>query len=252
MDDKKKSRLNKRVRGNNLTDNDIIRKSGTKLYSHDQMCAMARMVFSDEYINKNNLVEKAIKNFRYSCVWFYSAMHFVSMFRSCDIDSLALVELPYSPDTVLEMITEKKYDKDAVVLANEVEKENALTRLSAGRRASKLIIIHPVLKKAFGIIYSIYFAFVYKGMRTDIRLIAKDYISFFGDKYQETFGMHVFSGLRAANTINYSGNKSVIESALQMSVPSLSSDYISGSIRKGYNDFEAHKSELKVLWGEPE
>ena len=85
---------------------------------------MSYMIFNDEFIRDNQLINKSIADPKNAYIWLFSAMHFLGAWRKSDIDlSIPILELPHTPEETILNIRNGNFDKDAIMLSIKLEGE---------------------------------------------------------------------------------------------------------------------------------
>lgn len=83
-------------------------------YSFDDYIQLLYYLFVDEYIEDNDMFQKAAKSKNYTDTWLYLALHFIRPLRLTDMERIHHPLLPYSSEEVLERIKTNTFsDNDA-------------------------------------------------------------------------------------------------------------------------------------------
>lgn len=83
-------------------------------YSFDDYIQLLYYLFVDEYIQDNNMFEKAAESKNYTDTWLYLALHFIRPLRLTDMERIYHPLLPYSSEEVIEKIKNDTFsDNDA-------------------------------------------------------------------------------------------------------------------------------------------
>lgn len=73
-------------------------------YSFDDYIQLLYYLFVDDYIQDNNMLQKAADSKNYTDTWLYLALHFIRPLRLTDMERIYHPLLPYSAEEVLEKI----------------------------------------------------------------------------------------------------------------------------------------------------
>ena len=73
-------------------------------YSFDDYIQLLYYLFVDDYIQDNNMLQKAAESKNYTDTWLYLALHFIRPLRLTDMERIYHPLLPYSAEEVLEKI----------------------------------------------------------------------------------------------------------------------------------------------------
>lgn len=89
-------------------------------YEFDEYIKLMYYLFCAEYIEDNNMYQKAAQSKDYTDAWLYMSLHFICSLRLTDLERIYHPDLPYSPEIVLQNIgsgTFSDYDARMVILS---------------------------------------------------------------------------------------------------------------------------------------
>ena len=78
-------------------------------YSFDDYIQLLYYLFVDDYIQDNNMLQKAAESKNYTDTWLYLALHFIRPLRLTDMERIYHPLLPYSAEEVLEKIKNNSF-----------------------------------------------------------------------------------------------------------------------------------------------
>lgn len=86
----------------------------SEAYSLDEYTQLLYYLFTDSYIEDNDMYRKAAESKDYNDSWLYLCIHFVCPLRLTDLQRIYHPDLPYPPEIVIEKIAEGTFsDNDA-------------------------------------------------------------------------------------------------------------------------------------------
>lgn len=211
-------------------------------YSIEDYLKMSYMIFNEEYIRTNELVDKAINDPKHSYIWLYSAMHFVGAWRKGDIDnSLPIITFPYSVNWMIQRIRVYKFSQEAIKISlrlqSEINASNIAPSKTREAQNERFLLIHipTSLQHIFGVIYAIYCYHVLSGSTFTKTLSFAGFRNFFGEDYQIKFGNRIFQNRRANKSYldaiaeNADENRKTSPSMLGYIVAQFSRAHVKGS-----------------------
>lgn len=76
----------------------------SQAYDFDDYIELVYYLFAEEYIEDNEMFQKAAESKNYTDTWLYLALHFIRPLRLTDMERIYHPRLPYPPEEVLERI----------------------------------------------------------------------------------------------------------------------------------------------------
>lgn len=213
-------------------------------YSDDTYLAMARILFSAEYIAEHKMIERALENHWYIEIWLYLSLHYCCGWRAADIcRGWRYLELRDKPNNMLginvdtlyddilyDRIPDEIYEKVCQYVLGTIKVAGQLPSKTAGHDPSPLAIeIDPALMTFFGLLILIAESVMLrtgdgymKVERADYYQKRFNYRQFFGDELDKVLhGQNIQSrrlnktylqGLES--TARQSGHGSIMASAI--------------------------------------
>lgn len=213
-------------------------------YSDDTYLAMARILFSAEYIAEHKMIERALENHWYIEMWLYLSLHYCCGWRAADIcRGWRYLELRDKPNNTLginvdtlyddilyDRIPDEIYEKVCQYVLGTIKVAGQLPSKTAGHDPSPLAIeIDPALMTFFGLLILIAESVMLrtgdgymKVERADYYQKRFNYRQFFGDELDKVLhGQNIQSrrlnktylqGLES--TARQSGHGSIMASAI--------------------------------------
>ena len=106
-------------------------------YSFDDYIQLLYYLFVDEYIQDNNMFQKAAKSKNYTDTWLYLALHFIRPLRLTDMERIHHPLLPYPSEEVLERIENDTFtDNDARTVLLSITKRMNWLPLTPNKTSS--------------------------------------------------------------------------------------------------------------------
>lgn len=173
-----------------------------KPYSRREYLCGAHMVFSDEFIRKQGLVEKALDNHKYAIMWLHMAWQYTGAWRNSDFYGMALVPLPWDDREALRRIRGGKYegmDEVALLLeASIISRQTRMHKTADKQDTNYLVVAFPEsMRPVIGLVYAICYLGSDRKAFREPHFSPNDYASFFGEDYPRIFGRKQFSNRRA-------------------------------------------------------
>lgn len=185
------------------TSSDVAGVINTLPYKQEQYFAFAYMIFNENYIKNNSLVEKAIASPKCAFLWLYTAWHYIAAWRKIDICNMPIIPLLSSYEDAIEKIKLGLYDDEAVKAADLLEHyiNNLYIPPSKTKNRQKerflVVSLRTSLRKVIGIAYTLFCYHFSELKKPEGNFKINDYLEFFGDRYVRIFGMKPFSNRRA-------------------------------------------------------
>lgn len=86
----------------------------TRAYAGEEYLELIYYLFSEGYIEKNQMYERAVKSKNYADTWLFLSLHFVCALRNSDLVRIPHPTLPFQAKVCLQKIKDNKYtDNDA-------------------------------------------------------------------------------------------------------------------------------------------
>lgn len=106
-------------------------------YSFDDYIQLLYYLFTDEYIQDNDMFEKASESKNYTDTWLYLALHFIRPLRLTDMERIHHPVLPYPAEEVINRIKNDTFsDNDARAVLLSVTKRMNWLPLTPNKTAS--------------------------------------------------------------------------------------------------------------------
>ncbi|MBE5870979.1 MAG: hypothetical protein E7294_06955 [Lachnospiraceae bacterium] len=106
-------------------------------YDFDDYIKLLYYLFSEEYIEDNEMFRKAAESKNYTDTWLYLALHFIRPLRMTDMERLYHPTLPYSSEEVIEKIKNDEFsDNDARYVLLSITKRMSWLPLTPNKTAS--------------------------------------------------------------------------------------------------------------------
>ena len=194
-------------------------------YRDETYLALAKCIFSPEYIEKHQMIEKALDNHFYIEMWLYLALHFCCGWRAGDICRgwryLRLHEKPNNPygintetlydDLLYDRIPDELYEKVCQYATKSIELAGQRPSKTAGAGAPPLAIsITPELSTFFGLLTLISEAVM---LRTGDGYMKPGRESTYQNKtvYRKFFGQEMYDVLHGENIQSRRLNKDYLQ-----------------------------------------
>ena len=86
-------------------------------YEFDEYLSLLYYLFNEDYIEENDMYQKAADSMNYTDTWLYLSMHFICSLRLTDLERIYHPDLMYSPEEVIEKIRNDEFnDNDAQMI----------------------------------------------------------------------------------------------------------------------------------------
>lgn len=109
-----KSKCRTRYKNEYIMEHRISMEGKNGAYDVDEYLELLYYLFNENYIEENEMYQKAAKSKNYADTWLFLAMHFICAIRYTDMARIYHPILPYEPDRVLNDIENGTFsDKDA-------------------------------------------------------------------------------------------------------------------------------------------
>ena len=106
-------------------------------YNFDDYIQLLYYLFVDEYIEDNNMFQKAAESKNYTDTWLYLALHFIRPLRLTDMERIHHPTLPYPSDETLERIKNDTFtDNDARMVLLSITKRMNWLPLTPNKTSS--------------------------------------------------------------------------------------------------------------------
>ena len=106
-------------------------------YDFDDYITLLYYLFSEEYIEDNEMFRKAAESKNYTDTWLYLALHFIRPLRMTDMERIYHPTLPYSSEEVIEKIKNDEFsDNDARYVLLSITKRMSWLPLTPNKTAS--------------------------------------------------------------------------------------------------------------------
>ena len=106
-------------------------------YDFDDYINLLYYLFSEEYIEDNEMFRKAAESKNYTDTWLYLALHFIRPLRMTDMERIYHPTLPYSSEEVIEKIKNDEFsDNDARYVLLSITKRMSWLPLTPNKTAS--------------------------------------------------------------------------------------------------------------------
>lgn len=107
-------------------------------YSMDEYLELAFYLFNDEYIEKNDMYQKAALSKDYTDTWLYLCMHFIASLRLTDLQRIYHPDLMYSPQEIIDKIATGAFsDSDARLILLSITTRLAVLPFTPSKTAAK-------------------------------------------------------------------------------------------------------------------
>lgn len=194
-------------------------------YSDETYLAMARILFSVEYIAEHKMIERALENHWYIEMWLYLSLHYCCGWRAADICRgwcyLNLKDKPNNTfeinvdtlyeDILYDRIPDEIYEKVCQYVLRTIKVAGQLPSKTAGHDPSPLAIeIDPVLLTYFGLLILISEAVMLRTGDGYMRVERADYYQK-RFNYQQFFGDELAEVLHGQNIQSRRLNKSYLQ-----------------------------------------
>lgn len=111
-------------------------------YDFDDYISLLYYLFSEDYIENNEMFRKAAESKNYTDTWLYLALHFIRPLRMTDMERIYHPILPYSPEEVIEKIKNDEFsDNDARYVLLSITKRMNWLPLTPNKTASSSDVI---------------------------------------------------------------------------------------------------------------
>lgn len=107
-------------------------------YEFDEYIKLMYYLYNEEYIEDNDMYQKAAKSKDYTDVWLYMSLHFICSLRLTDLERIYHPDLPYSPEEVLQNISNGTFsDYDARMTILSITKRMCLLPFTPNKNKGK-------------------------------------------------------------------------------------------------------------------
>ena len=111
-------------------------------YDFDDYISLLYYLFSEDYIENNEMFRKAAESKNYTDTWLYLALHFIRPLRMTDMERIYHPILPYSSEEVIEKIKNDEFsDNDARYVLLSITKRMNWLPLTPNKTASSSDVI---------------------------------------------------------------------------------------------------------------
>lgn len=111
-------------------------------YDFDDYICLLYYLFSEDYIENNEMFRKAAESKNYTDTWLYLALHFIRPLRMTDMERIYHPILPYSSEEVIEKIKNDEFsDNDARYVLLSITKRMNWLPLTPNKTASSSDVI---------------------------------------------------------------------------------------------------------------
>lgn len=179
-------------------------------YTTEQYLRFGFLVLAEDHKWHETYWEKAVSARRYSSVWLYALMHYISAWRKEDIRNIPNPYLPESPKKIIDLIKSKKLPKEyaeqsTFELVSYIKTFNKKPSKTAKHNAPELVLEIPEsIKDLLGTLLLLVEAQRQTSPRTKSKTLLaanchtkKEQYRFFGEEFNEIFKGDYFANLRA-------------------------------------------------------
>lgn len=107
-------------------------------YEFDEYIKLMYYLYNEEYIEDNDMYQKAALSKDYTDAWLYMSLHFICSLRLTDMERIYHPDLPYSPEEVLQNIGNGTFsDYDARMTILSITKRMCILPLAVNKNKRK-------------------------------------------------------------------------------------------------------------------